>query len=193
MKIKKATAIYTGGGIYEYIAELENGNWIYGSDEGLIIVDKSPLEDYEECGYVEWQQEHLVLYIDDEDFQEWLNKIIRTILNGDVFEKHNFDVQELISLMKQVVKKKKFRNIKLYGGMTGEYEVIKTDAPNSAIKAEIVYHNASVDDDDYEWTKQIVYPIMTALGYSVECLGCQNDFEDESIEIDASFDYYDKY
>lgn len=192
MKIKKATAIYTGGGIYEYIAELEDGNWIYGSDDGLIIVNESPLESYDECADCSWQQERLVKYIDDEDFQVIINEIVCTILNGKILEEHNYDIGELVERMKEVAVNKKYRNVKLSAGLTGEYEIIRTDAPDSAIKAEIVYFNAVTEVGD--WKSDIEYPIITALGYNVECLGCHMDFdEEEIIKVDIEFDRYEKY
>lgn len=85
----------------------------------------------------------------------------------------------------------KFRTIKLYGGMTGEYEIIRTDAPDSAIKAEIVYCNSVSEEHSYRGKS--AYPIMEALGYNVRCIGCQDDFDEREKEVDAEFDYYGKY
>ena len=75
----KATAVYSGGGIYLYYAELENKQWIMGNDEWLIVVDTSPIVDektFEDSDYYEWQEEHLVKQISEEQYQKVLNKIL---------------------------------------------------------------------------------------------------------------------
>lgn len=97
--ITKATAVYSGGGIYLYYAELENKQWIMGNDDFLIVVDTSPLADektYEESNYYEWQEEHLVKQIPEEDYQQTLNNIIKTILDGKTVKEYdNFSKGDL--------------------------------------------------------------------------------------------------
>lgn len=97
--ITKATAVYSGGGIYLYYAELENKQWIMGNDEWLIIVDTSPIVDeqtFENSGYYEWQEEHLVKQIPEKDFQKVLNNILDTIFNGKSIKDYdNFSIGEL--------------------------------------------------------------------------------------------------
>ena len=99
MNITRGTAIYSGGGIYLYYAELTNGNWIMGDDDWLIIVNENPLEDddtFEESGYEGWQREHLVRFITDDDFKEVLSKIVDAIKQGKTIEEYdNFDIDEL--------------------------------------------------------------------------------------------------
>ena len=99
MKIKKATAVYSGGGIYLYYAELENGNYLMGSDDGLLIVNTNPLaneEVFEESNYYEWQEEHLVKFINDDDFQKVLNQVLDVIFNGKTIKEYdNFSLSEL--------------------------------------------------------------------------------------------------
>ena len=98
-KITKATAIYSGGGIYLYYAEMENKNWIMGNDEWLIVVDTNPIADgktAEDSDYYEWQMEHLVKEIPEKDFQKVLNKILKTIFDGKSIKKYdNFSIGEL--------------------------------------------------------------------------------------------------
>lgn len=97
--ITKATAVYSGGGIYLYYAELENKQWIMGNDEWLIVVDTSPIADeqtFEDSGYYEWQEEHLVKQISEKDFQKVLNNILDTIFKGSTIKDYdNFSVGEL--------------------------------------------------------------------------------------------------
>lgn len=99
MNIKKATAVYSGGGIYLYYAELEDGNYLMGSDDGLLIVNTNPLaneEVFEESNYYEWQEEHLVKFINDDDFQKVLNQVLDVIFNGKTIKEYdNFSLSEL--------------------------------------------------------------------------------------------------
>ena len=97
--ITKATAVYSGGNIYLYYAELENKQWIMGNDEWLIVVDTSPIIDeqtFEDSGYCEWQEEHLIKYIPERHFQKVLNKILKAIFDGKSIEEYdNFSMDEL--------------------------------------------------------------------------------------------------
>ena len=88
MEIKKATAIYSGGGIYLFYAELENKNWIMGNDDFLIVVNTNPLVT-DESDYYDWQMEHLVEEISENDYQKVLNRILETIFDGKTMEEHN--------------------------------------------------------------------------------------------------------
>lgn len=98
-KITKATAVYSGGGIYLYYAELENKQWVMGNDEWLIIVDTNPIaneQTFEDSSYYEWQAEHLVKQIPEKDFQKVLNKILKAIFDGKSIEEYdNFAIGEL--------------------------------------------------------------------------------------------------
>lgn len=104
--IKRATAIYTGGGIYLFYAEQENGNWIMGDGTDLTVVNTSPLADeetFEASGYVEWQDEHKVEYIHEESCQQVLNEILNTIFNGYTIKGwDNFQIGELKKYFKSV-------------------------------------------------------------------------------------------
>lgn len=98
-KIMKATAVYSGGGIYLYYAELENKQWIMGNDEWLIIVDTCPIvneETFENSGYYEWQEEHLVKQILEDEYQKVLNKILEVIFDGKTIKEYdNFSIGDL--------------------------------------------------------------------------------------------------
>ena len=99
-KITKATAVYSGGNIYLYYAEMENKQWIMGNDEWLIVVNTNPIIDDEtfyNSGYYEWQEEHLVKQIPEEQYQEVLNNILETIFKGESIEEYdNFSMDELL-------------------------------------------------------------------------------------------------
>lgn len=102
MNMKQATAIYTGGNIYNYYAELEDGRWLMGSEEWMIIVNENPLDkkwvmnEVIESDTYDWQMEHLVDYIPDDKFHEVLDAIIDEIIQGNTIKEFdNFTVTEL--------------------------------------------------------------------------------------------------
>ncbi len=99
MKIQKATAVYTGGGIYLYYAGLDNGNWLLGNDDWFIVVNENPLANektYEDSDYCEWQEEHMVEQIPEEQYQKVLNSVLDVIFNGKTIKEYdNFSIGDL--------------------------------------------------------------------------------------------------
>lgn len=71
------------------------------------------------------------------------------------------------------------RIIKIFSGMSGEYEIIRTDAPDTAIEEQLKKY---YDGEPYE--------LLTNAGYTVDEIGCQYDFDDGLPEIDKDFDLY---
>jgi len=84
--IVRATAIYTSGGIYLFYAELKDGNWIMGDGDFFSVVNANPLKDqdtFDDSGYLEWQQEHLVKeFLYDSEIQSVLLSILDEIFAG---------------------------------------------------------------------------------------------------------------
>lgn len=83
-----------------------------------------------------------------------------------------------------------FRTIKITAGMTQEFEIISTDAPDSVIKANLQYINTCEESGEQI---ENPYDVIEAMGFKVNCLGCQDDFDSEDMEtaiIDEEFDYY---
>lgn len=77
----------------------------------------------------------------------------------------------------------KMRLIKFYGGMTDEYEIIKTNAPDNIICAAI-NENSMGNTNPYD--------LITKSGYSLEIIGCQDDFDDKPIpKCDVLIDTYE--
>lgn len=81
MKIKEAYAVYTGGGIWVFYGEVENGNHFLMSDDGFVLILDASAEDLDESTYVEWQEEHLVKELEHEeryafcvDVLDWLKQ-----------------------------------------------------------------------------------------------------------------------
>ncbi len=81
-----------------------------------------------------------------------------------------------------------YKIYKLYGGMTGEFEVLKTNAPREAVIEYIVAaSNLPLPEDD---------PVLffTHRKYEVEFLWSQNDDLDEEVVdkvVDEEIDTYD--
>ena len=94
-----ATAVYSGGGIYLYYAELENKNWIMGNDDWLIVINTNPLADeqtFEDSEYYEWQMEHLVKEVPEKEYHKVLNNILDVIFDGKTISEYdNFSIGDL--------------------------------------------------------------------------------------------------
>ena len=75
--------------------------------------------------------------------------------------------------------------------MLQEFEIISTDAPNHVIKAQLMYISAC--EEEGKQVPENPYGMIEEFGYTVNVLGCQDDFDDEDMEtaiIDEEFDYY---
>ena len=77
------------------------------------------------------------------------------------------------------------RTVRLFAGMTGEYVIIQTDAPDDLIKEQI-----RVNNQDLEQGKEITdeFSFITDKGYNVEVL-CDHDSND-GVECDVEIDLY---
>ena len=110
------------------------------------------------------------------------------IVLGSAFQE---DMTEEYKLYYPELSKEGFRTIKITAGMTQEFEIVSTDAPDYVIKAQLTYNNACEEEGK---TIENPYYVIEELGYTANCLGCQDDFNSEDMEtaiIDAEFDYYD--
>ena len=85
-----------------------------------------------------------------------------------------------------------YRTIKITAGMTPEFEVIWTNAPDHVIKAQLMYIAACEEEG-----KQVPgnpYRMIEEFGYVANVIGSQDSLTTEDLEdviIDAEFDYYD--
>lgn len=89
IKINRATALMTGGNCYVFYAELEDGNWMYGNEDCLTIVDSNPIADeetFEASARYEWQIAHFIEDIPIENIRNVLAKILETIYSGRIIE-----------------------------------------------------------------------------------------------------------
>lgn len=78
------------------------------------------------------------------------------------------------------------KTYKLYAGMTCEFEILNTNAPESTVIDYIIAAgNMRLPDDDPE-------KFFMDRGYSVDFLACQDDDElAEEIAVDREIDVYD--
>ena len=67
-KIKKAEAVYTGGNIWLFYGELEDGNHFLTDDYGTTQILNADPSDLDISLYEDWQQEHLVEELADDRF-----------------------------------------------------------------------------------------------------------------------------
>ena len=84
-------------------------------------------------------------------------------------------------------KKAGFRIIKIFAGMTQEFEVISTNAPDSVIKANMQYISTCEETGE---KIENPYAVIEAMGYVVDVIDCEDDDDLEEV-MDEAFDYYD--
>ena len=82
LKIKTATACYTGGGIYIFYGQLENGLWFRAWDEceAAYICDSDT--EAEEAETLEFYEEHMIQELTGDKFRDFWNAILSHVLNG---------------------------------------------------------------------------------------------------------------
>jgi hypothetical protein len=86
--IKTATACYTGGGVYIYYGQLENGLFFHAADTSDFIWISDADTSTEEACYFEYYEKHNVETITDPDvFKTLWNAIIEHVLD----KKPSFD------------------------------------------------------------------------------------------------------
>ena len=95
MKIKTLEAVYTGGGIWIFWGELEDGHYFLTAHEGwTVILTESP-EDFDESLYEEWQEAHKVKDLADEELisfqKELLEKIEKNDYNGGALDSYEIN------------------------------------------------------------------------------------------------------
>lgn len=89
-KIKTATACYTGGGIYIYYGQLENGLYFRTWDdcESIYLCDSNTST--EEAEYSEFYEQHTVKELTGEAFKAFWNQMLTHVINGKPsFDKWN--------------------------------------------------------------------------------------------------------
>jgi hypothetical protein len=81
-KIKNANACYTGGGIYVYYGELENGLFFRACDGWEFIELCNADTSTEEADYIEFYDEHRVETLNGCEFNAFWNKMLNHIVEN---------------------------------------------------------------------------------------------------------------
>ena len=77
MAIKKADAVYTGGNIWLFYGELEDGNFFLTDDNGCTqILNADPGADLEEACFAEWQEAHLVRELQHDERMRFCDELL---------------------------------------------------------------------------------------------------------------------
>lgn len=166
------------------------------SDDFLLIITDAPTADIEAyCRY------HNRMVEDGGHFELFAplkaKYYVKELLDSEVDEK------ELISTIghdiifnfadyhKLFPKVEGYRTVELFAGMTGEFEIISTNAPDSVIKAQLTYINACEENGE---VIENPYSVIESMGYVANVLGSHDNFSSDDLEraiIDVSFDYCD--
>lgn len=81
-KIKTATAVYTGGGIYIYYGQLESGLFFRTFDDSEVIYICNSDTEAEEADHSEFYEAHTVEEITGDEFRDFWNAMLSHIING---------------------------------------------------------------------------------------------------------------
>jgi len=65
--ITKAKAVYTGGNIWLFYGSIDDGTYFLVDDDGAVRICNADFDDMDETLMPEWQEEHLVRDIEDEE------------------------------------------------------------------------------------------------------------------------------
>lgn len=99
-KINDATAVYTGGGIYIYYGQLEDGNYFRTWDDAECIEICDADTSVEEADYNEFYDEHRVETLIEDEFKVFWNKMIQWIIDNE--PNGNYAVDELKERMEEL-------------------------------------------------------------------------------------------
>ena len=82
MEIKTATAEYTGGGIYVYYGQLQDGNYFRTCDDWETIEICDVDTGVEDADYIEFYEEHRVEILVGDKYKSFWNEMIRWIIQN---------------------------------------------------------------------------------------------------------------
>ena len=105
-KIIKATATYTGGGIYIYTGQLENGDYFMTNDDLISYMayveffNADPYEEFEDACNEIWQSEHHIGEYSDRKAYEFTKEILNWIIQQR--PEGNYSVNEIESRLSKL-------------------------------------------------------------------------------------------
>ena len=162
MKIKHGTAIYTGGGFYTVIGELDNGLYFNGCNDWCAAFDEDTRTWDEEkddlaCFYNDWCEEHEVKVNNKElkaafkDFCERLAAREPGITKG--YEKFsNYDADEVLRLLSRSIFKE--------GKRANVNSVVKKLLEGSDVRCVIFEESYEKDVENKYWIPENIKEII---------------------------------
>lgn len=109
-----------------------------------------------------------------------------TLAQNDHHLRKERELSKEVETMKQEILKrmKETNKVKIFAGMTNEYEILETDAPKETIIEYIIAgSNSTLPDNDPE-------KFFEQRGFYIDFLGCQYD-DLEEIKCDYELNMYD--
>lgn len=93
--------------------------------------------------------------------------------------------------MRRKGEKNEYRIVKITAGMTQEFELLWTNAPDHIIKAQLIYISAC--EEEGKQVPENPYGMIEEFGYVVNVIGNQDSllYQQEDVNIDTEFDYYE--
>ncbi len=101
--IKNATATYSGGGIYIYTGQLDNGDYFMTNDDFVVYVEfynADPYKDFDESCNEIWQFEHHVGEYSGQEAYDFVKNIRTWIIQNR--PEGNYSVEEIESRLSQM-------------------------------------------------------------------------------------------
>lgn len=165
------------------------------SNDFLLIITDAPKKDIEDyCVY------HNTMTEDGEHFELFetlkASHYVKELLDSEIDEREDVEIigfDEVYDFggYRHLMKRKSgIRTIKLFGGLTGEFELIITNAPDSVLEAHMTYVSACQKNGE---PIEKPYALIESMGFFVGILGSHEDFTEEELAvtvIDKEFDYY---
>lgn len=166
---------------YAYLA-VEEGN----GANAIISIDAYPMKNGGEQVRDGYSIAHVILSSHNDIIVVW----------SGAEGRENPEVLKLIDKAKDELRKnnssKIFRTVKITAGMTQEFEIIMTNAPDHVIKAQLMYISAC--EEEGKEVPENPYGMVEDFGYVANVICSQDDFNADDLSemiIDAEFDYYD--
>lgn len=189
-EIKTATAIYTGGGIYIYYGQLENGSYFRTGDGDLYMSICDSDTSVDDADYIEFYEEHEIDDLQGYDFEYFFNNMIQWIINNqpdgnystDELEKRMFvhydtnieieNAQTLERSIQERVKREKFDAM-----MSHQIDSIKRCMSEYSKSCRFIFNDSDQYRRDFEkaWRDEFfnnAVRLFESKGYRiVECVG----------------------
>lgn len=95
-RIISADAIYTGGGIWNYMGQIEDGRYFFATDEDfydILWLDADPRKAGEDAYFPDWQEKHTTHEscdsLETEETLTWFRKLYKGFKTNDFIDKEH--------------------------------------------------------------------------------------------------------